>query len=196
MMMRRIKIGVIALVALMALTSTVNAIPIVVPGGSLTVTPQNFSIAPGQTKTLIATFETPIDTATAGYNALTYNIISVPLNLSVTGIYYYDTATGTNVSVKYTPNPASYGGNATTYWNGPAGTYYITMTVGASPAATPAKGYISFTAKSTNYSFATGSFYVNSTVYTTYASITPEFLTLALVGVGAAAIVLLRRREF
>ena len=200
-MMRRTKTGIVVLAALIAVVGIASAAYIYLPGATLSITPQSFSVAPGGTTKILINYTTPVDAQTSGSHTLTYNVISgFPVNVSVVSIYYYDKTTGTNVSVTpFASYPAGYGGGGNVSWNGQAGTYYITVQIGASPSATPGtSGSISFSGSSVNATFTATSLtvYASAAVSTAYPSITPEFFTLALVGVGAAAIVLLRRRGF
>ena len=205
-MMRRIKTGLIVLAALMAIVGAASAGYIYLPA-QLTVTPQNFSIAPGSTTTITATYITPVNTQTivpgvvSGSHVLTYNAIAgFPVNVTVTAIYYHNSATGTNTTITpFAYYPATYGGSGNVSWTGPAGTYYIIMQVGASPKATPGTaGAIAFSGSSVNATVTATSItvYAAADVATVYPSITPELFTVVLVGAGAVAIVLLRRRGF
>jgi len=175
-MMRRIKAGVFALV-LLTLTIGMCSAAVVI-----TANPTNIVVPVGGTTSVTATVS---DSAATGSYSISVNTQNPAISASISGPYLDPTFT-TSIPGVTTTTP--FGKIESINWNGQAGTtYYFKVTFTAS---TPGQTFTAvLTAGTTSSSTPLSILGVSVS-----GTVTPELLTLALVGAGAVAVVLLRRR--
>ena len=178
-MMRRIKVGIVIVIlaALVAVVGAANAVTLVSTPTSVVIP------VGGYATTTVSMSDTASGTYILKVNTTTPNVL-----VSIDGPYL-DPAFTKPITGATTVTP--YGELEEVTWAGTANTQYYFRVVYTSnvPNVNVAAG---ITGVVVNFASST----INVNVITSYLSVTPELLTLALVGAGAVAVVLLRRRGF
>ena len=179
MMMRRIKIAVLAIVAILVTIGAANA------AITLTATPTKVKVQVNGTANVTLNFT---DNTTSGIYKISYTINNTYVLATLSGPYldpnFTQTTPYTNTTLLSTTGAIQ--------WNGVANTpYYFKLTL-VSNTSTPNQGFlVTISGVAVNISTVT----IDLTGTTVVGNILPELFTVALVLSGIGAIVLIKRRK-